>query len=62
MTTRRKKLLVVEMGIFIGSLILKNYRYGAKLCNIFSKVFTVETADSASGKRFKQVCAHSLMV
>jgi DNA topoisomerase-2 len=29
--------------------------YGAKLCNIFSKMFTVETADSDSGKKFKQV-------
>ena len=29
--------------------------YGAKLCNIFSTKFTVETADSISGKKFKQV-------
>lgn len=29
--------------------------YGAKLCNIFSTEFTVETADSISGKKFKQV-------
>ena len=29
--------------------------YGAKLCNIFSTEFTVETASSASGKQFKQV-------
>jgi len=28
--------------------------YGAKLCNIFSTQFTVETQDSASGKRYKQ--------
>ena len=30
--------------------------YGAKLCNIFSTEFTVETASSESGKSFKQVC------
>lgn len=30
--------------------------YGAKLCNIFSTEFTVETACSESGKLFKQVC------
>jgi DNA topoisomerase-2 len=30
--------------------------YGAKLCNIFSTMFTVETADSETGKKFKQVC------
>ena len=30
--------------------------YGAKLCNIFSTEFTVETACSESGKIFKQVC------
>ena len=29
--------------------------YGAKLCNIFSTEFTVETACSESGKLFKQV-------
>ena len=29
--------------------------YGAKLCNIFSTDFTVETACSESGKVFKQV-------
>jgi DNA topoisomerase-2 len=28
--------------------------YGAKLCNIFSKEFVVETADRASGKKFHQ--------
>ena len=30
--------------------------YGAKLCNIFSTEFTVETACKESGKTFKQVC------
>lgn len=29
--------------------------YGAKLCNIFSTEFIIETADSSSGKRYKQV-------
>lgn len=29
--------------------------YGAKLCNIFSTEFTIETACSDSGKVFKQV-------
>ena len=29
--------------------------YGAKLCNIFSKKFVIETACSEYGKRFKQV-------
>jgi len=29
--------------------------YGAKLCNIFSTEFTIETACSNSGKVFKQV-------
>ena len=29
--------------------------YGAKLCNIFSTEFTVETASSESKKLFKQV-------
>jgi DNA topoisomerase II len=29
--------------------------YGAKLCNIFSKKFIVETGDSSSGKKYKQV-------
>lgn len=35
--------------------------YGAKLCNIFSTHFTVETACSTSKKAFKQVtvCIHS---
>ncbi|KAJ3055967.1 DNA topoisomerase 2 [Rhizophlyctis rosea] len=28
--------------------------YGAKLCNIFSTEFTVETADSGTGRKFKQ--------
>lgn len=30
--------------------------YGAKLCNIFSKEFIVETSHSESGHKFKQVC------
>ena len=29
--------------------------YGAKLCNIFSNEFTIETSSSESGKRFRQV-------
>ena len=29
--------------------------YGAKLCNIFSTKFVVETCSSESGKKFKQV-------
>jgi len=29
--------------------------YGAKLCNIFSTEFTLETQDSKSGKRYKQI-------
>ncbi|KAJ3035696.1 DNA topoisomerase 2 [Rhizophlyctis rosea] len=29
--------------------------YGAKLCNIFSTEFIVETADSGTGRKFKQV-------
>ncbi|KAJ3363539.1 DNA topoisomerase 2 [Kappamyces sp. JEL0680] len=37
-------------------------RYGAKLCNIFSTEFTVETADSASGKRFKQVYKNNMSI
>jgi DNA topoisomerase II len=28
--------------------------YGAKLCNIFSTEFTIETQDSSNGKRYKQ--------
>src|ERR1700709_1877086 len=28
--------------------------YGAKLCNIFSSEFTLETQDSSRGKRYKQ--------
>ena len=32
--------------------------YGAKLCNIFSTEFTVETASKESGKAFKQVCMY----
>ena len=34
--------------------------YGAKLCNIFSTEFTLETACSESGLVFKQVSAYSL--
>ncbi|KAI9672891.1 MAG: DNA topoisomerase 2 [Trizodia sp. TS-e1964] len=29
--------------------------YGAKLCNIFSKEFILETADSRTGKKYKQI-------
>ncbi|KAI9823498.1 MAG: DNA topoisomerase 2 [Sarea resinae] len=29
--------------------------FGAKLCNIFSAEFTLETADSRSGKKYKQI-------
>jgi DNA topoisomerase II len=34
--------------------------YGAKLCNIFSKEFIVETADLVSKKRFKQVFRNNM--
>jgi len=34
--------------------------YGAKLCNIFSTEFTVETAESKSGKKFKQVFKNNM--
>jgi len=34
--------------------------YGAKLANIFSTEFVVETADSASGKKFKQVFSDNM--
>jgi DNA topoisomerase-2 len=34
--------------------------YGAKLANIFSTQFIIETADSVTGKKFKQVGAQSL--
>lgn len=32
--------------------------YGAKLCNIFSTKFVVETCSSDSGKKFKQVLSY----
>ncbi|KAJ8331328.1 DNA topoisomerase 2 [Batrachochytrium dendrobatidis] len=34
--------------------------YGAKLCNIFSTYFMVETADSRSGRKFKQVFSNNM--
>ncbi|KAJ2397924.1 DNA topoisomerase 2 [Coemansia sp. RSA 2603] len=34
--------------------------YGAKLCNIFSKEFTVETADIASQKKYIQVFSNNM--
>ena len=34
---------------------------GAKLANIFSSEFVVETADSASGKRFKQTFRDNML-
>lgn len=34
--------------------------YGAKLCNIFSTTFTLETQDSKSGKRYKQVWTENM--
>eukprot|EP01135_Chromosphaera_perkinsii_P010658 Nk52_evm58s2192 gene=Nk52_evmTU58s2192 len=36
--------------------------YGAKLCNIFSKEFIVETSDSSSGQKFKQVFSNNMSV
>ena len=35
--------------------------YGAKLCNIFSTEFTIETACSESGRMFKQVHMYMCM-
>ncbi|POS85094.1 putative DNA topoisomerase 2 [Erysiphe pulchra] len=34
--------------------------YGAKLCNIFSTEFTLETQDSANGKRYKQTWTQNM--
>lgn len=34
--------------------------YGAKLCNIFSTEFIIETADLANRKKFKQVFKHNM--
>ena len=36
--------------------------YGAKLANIFSTQFTVETADSSVGLKFKQVFTQALRI
>jgi DNA topoisomerase II len=36
--------------------------YGAKLCNIFSSEFTVETADGEVGKKFKQSFSSNMSV
>lgn len=36
--------------------------YGAKLCNIFSTQFVVETADKQSGKKYKQVFSKNMSV
>lgn len=36
--------------------------YGAKLCNIFSTEFTLETADSANGKKYKQTWRKNMSV
>lgn len=36
--------------------------YGAKLCNIFSKEFTVETADRNQGVKYKQVSKESNVI
>jgi DNA topoisomerase II len=35
--------------------------YGAKLCNIFSTEFTIETVDSISKKHYKQVCRKNML-
>ncbi|KAK9450078.1 DNA topoisomerase [Limtongia smithiae] len=34
--------------------------YGAKLCNIFSTEFTLETADKGTGKKYKQVWTNNM--
>ncbi|KAF2092181.1 type II DNA topoisomerase [Saccharata proteae CBS 121410] len=34
--------------------------YGAKLCNIFSTEFTLETADSKAGKKYKQTWTNNM--
>lgn len=34
--------------------------YGAKLANIFSREFVVETSDSSEGKKFKQVFRNNM--
>ncbi|KAI3643553.1 hypothetical protein MP228_013108 [Amoeboaphelidium protococcarum] len=36
--------------------------YGAKLCNIFSTEFIVETADKVSGRKYKQVFSKNMSV
>lgn len=36
--------------------------YGAKLCNIFSTEFIVETADARAGKKFRQVFRNNMSV
>jgi hypothetical protein len=37
-------------------------RYGAKLANIFSTRFTIETADRASGKKYRQTFRDNMTV
>ncbi|PWA01549.1 hypothetical protein BB558_002380 [Smittium angustum] len=34
--------------------------YGAKLCNIFSKHFEIETSDSVHGKKYKQIFSENM--
>ena len=36
--------------------------YGAKLTNIFSKEFTIETVDAKQGKKYKQIFRNNLSI
>jgi DNA topoisomerase-2 len=71
MSSQKEKIYVPEM-IFGHLLTGSNYDddeqkttggrngYGAKLCNIFSTEFTVETQDSNTGKRYKQTWTNNM--
>lgn len=48
----------VNLTNFIGG----RNGYGAKLCNIFSKYFTLETSSKEYKKKFKQVSSNILVI
>jgi DNA topoisomerase-2 len=68
---QKEKIYIPEM-IFGRLLTSSNYNddeakttggrngYGAKLCNIFSTEFTIETQDSKNGKRYKQTWTENM--
>ena len=59
---KKKQILLTSLQNLTAEVTGGRNGYGAKLTNIFSTKFTLETADAKSGKKFRQTMRNNMTV